>query len=54
MLLLCHFIAGRELTQKMLESLKGTDLLILWFGVPFMFTFPAMLLVWSADKLNEL
>jgi hypothetical protein len=52
-LLFCHFVMGREVTQKMLASFNGTDLLIFGIGVPFMFTLPVMLMDSAVKKLNS-
>jgi hypothetical protein len=55
MLLLCHYIHGREVTQKMLASLNGTDLLLIGFGYPLLWTIAInMPMNWAVDKLNKL
>ena len=53
LLLLFHFVGGKEVTQNKLESLNGTDLLLLAIGVPFMFTLPVMLMDSAVKKLNS-
>jgi len=54
LLLLCHFIGGREVTQRLLWSLNGTDILILVFGIPFIWTISVnMPLSWAINKLND-